>query len=166
MNINLIYLEICFYTTELTVRIWLSYGCLTVSARFWSRSATHYMKVVLYNYFYVKLDTGSPVEVWINKILLFADYFVPIWYNFLNKKKCGNLFNYKYELYCFSSLQVKRTFYFEGSLLREEESQRSQFILHFRITSLLVVFIVANIHWIALPICTIPPALLAKNLRQ
>lgn len=34
-------------------------------------------------------------------------------------------------MYCFSSLQVKRTFYFEDSLLREEESQRSQFILHF-----------------------------------
>lgn len=131
MDISLIYLEIRFYTTELTVHIWLPYGWITVFTRFWSRSVTHYMRVVLYNYFYVKLDKCSPVEVWINKILLFADYFVPVWYIFLNNLKCGNLFNYKYELYFFSSLQVKRKFYFEGSLLCEEESQRSQFILHF-----------------------------------
>lgn len=64
-------------------------------------------------------------------------------------------------------LQVKRTFYFKGSFLYEEESHRSQVVLHFsHYTSLLVVFIVANIYWIALPICTIPPALLAENLRQ
>lgn len=63
------------------------------------------MRVVLNNHFYVKLDKGSPVEVWTNKILLFADYFVPVWYNFLNNQKCGNLFNFNNcELYYFSSL--------------------------------------------------------------